>query len=306
MRTTRALSCLLRHWPEGWTRAPEPQSVLGEQLVQPGASGVGEGPATVCRAGMRGPGPWWGCGTPAIQTSQALPGPFLEPDCPGASLCPPAPSCGGPPPSHMPLVLGLVPGTHPGYLSRGGLLPSPSLGPGGHPAAGGQQLSKQRRDQEPGRERGLARSPRCLPAAPWPRKASEKSLTRRQRPGLSGMGIRWSRRAGARCTWRTVTASGSDSRLLKDPQTLGLTSALGGEWRAQCGSGPGPQASPAGTDPAWRGRLGGRTLRGGGRGGLVKAGSFVFIPFTSCPRLWISWAWVLEAWPLPRARARSL
>lgn len=34
----------------------------------------------------------------------------------------------------------------------------------------------------------------------------------------------------------------SDSRLLKDPQTLGLTSALDGEWGAQCGSGPGPQA----------------------------------------------------------------
>ena len=124
MRTTEALSCLLHHRPEGWTQTPEPQSILREQLVQPGANGVGEGPATVCRAGMRGPGPWWGSGTPAIQTSQALPGTFLGPDRPVASLCPPVPSCGGPPPSHVPLVLGLVPGTHPGYLSRGVCCPA--------------------------------------------------------------------------------------------------------------------------------------------------------------------------------------
>ena len=48
-------------------------------------------------------------------------------------------------------------------------------------------------------------------------------------------------------------ALGSDSRLFKDPQTLGLTSALGGEWGPQCGSGPGPQTL-----------LAGLTLHGGG------------------------------------------
>ena len=93
MRTTKALSCLLRHWLEGWTRTPEPHSVLREQLVQPGADGVDEGPATVCRAGMRGSSPWWGSGTHAIQTPQALPGPSwgltaLGP--PYAHLCPAA------------------------------------------------------------------------------------------------------------------------------------------------------------------------------------------------------------------------
>ena len=82
VRTSKALSCHLRHWLAGWTRTPAPQSVHREQLVQPGADGVGEGPATVCRAGMRGSGPWWGSGTHALQTPQALPGgPFLAPHC---------------------------------------------------------------------------------------------------------------------------------------------------------------------------------------------------------------------------------
>ena len=66
VRTSKALSCRLRHWLAGWTRTPAPQSVHREQLVQPGADGVGEGLATVCRAGMRGSGPWWGSGTHAL------------------------------------------------------------------------------------------------------------------------------------------------------------------------------------------------------------------------------------------------
>jgi len=87
----------------------------------------------------------------------------------------------------------------------------------------------------------------------------------------------------------------SDSRLLKDPQTLGLTSALDGEWGAQCGSGPGPQAPRQVLTLHGEGTWAAVPSGEGGRGGLAKAGSFVFIPFTSCPRLWISWAWVLEA-----------
>lgn len=113
--------------------------------MQPGADGVGEGLATVCRAGVRG----------QVPGGAVAPRPSRRP-FPGSSLCPPVPSCGGPVSSHVPVVLAFVPGTHLGCLSRGGLLPCPSLGHSGHPAARGQRLSKRRRDQDPGREQGLA------------------------------------------------------------------------------------------------------------------------------------------------------
>lgn len=179
LRTSKALSCHLRHWLAGWTRTPAPQSVRREQLVQPGADGVGEGQATVCRAGMRGQVPG---GAVAPRPSRPL------------KLCQASlswvltvPACTQ---LRWPCLLTcaccprICPWHPPGLPVQGWSAALPFSGPQWAPS--GPWSAAEQTKARPGPGQGAGAGVMTLV---WPRKASEESLTR-QCSGLSRRAIR--------------------------------------------------------------------------------------------------------------------